>query len=139
MFDKYDPGTLVDQKATRPGETRKPTRQSRYNRDEMESLSPTTTKIKSGSSPLISEQVLAAMRDAGVVEAFLFGSVARGDYTDASDIDILVRFDEGVSFWAPIDLSLSLTQLTGRPVDVLTQIHPAFSKFIEPTLVPIEL
>lgn len=48
------------------------------------------------STALISDEFLALLRDHGVVEATVFGSVARGTVTPESDIDMLVTFDHPV-------------------------------------------
>jgi hypothetical protein len=38
-----------------------------------------------------------------------------------------------------LDLMVKLSRLTGREVDLLTDIHPVFEPYILPTLVPIPL
>ncbi len=51
----------------------------------------------------------------------LFGSVERDDFTDRSDIDILVEFDEGARVGlAFFSLEEELSQLFGRKVDLNT-------------------
>jgi len=50
----------------------------------------------------------------------LFGSVARGDDTDSSDIDFLVGFDEGSSLFDLMNLQDALEQLLGVSVDVVS-------------------
>ena len=73
------------------------------------------------------EAAIALLRDLsgelallGVTELYLFGSVARGDDTDDSDLDVAVRtvdpFDIGIDFRAR-DL---LVAHLARPVDVAT-------------------
>lgn len=51
----------------------------------------------------------------------LFGSVARGDATEGSDVDVYVEFEPGLrtydNFFALHEL---LGQLFGRPVDLVT-------------------
>jgi len=51
----------------------------------------------------------------------LFGSMARGDATDKSDIDLLVRFSEPRSLLALVRLQRELSAALGRSVDVLTE------------------
>ena len=48
----------------------------------------------------------------------LFGSVARGQATAASDIDLLVHFVEGASLLDQVGLKQKLETLLGCPVDV---------------------
>jgi len=52
----------------------------------------------------------------------IFGSVARGDARQNSDVDILVEFEPGaaIGFFAFARLQKSLSELVGRPVDLVT-------------------
>jgi len=63
----------------------------------------------------------ARLTELGVASLSLFGSVARGDSTDDSDIDLLVRFDGRASFDRYMDLKLFLEDLLGRRVDLVTE------------------
>jgi predicted nucleotidyltransferase len=51
----------------------------------------------------------------------LFGSIARGDDTENSDIDLLVKFSSRKSLLALVRLERELTSALGRKVDVLTE------------------
>ena len=51
----------------------------------------------------------------------LFGSTARGDATDQSDIDLLVKFNGRKSFLVLVRLERELTTAMGRKVDLLTE------------------
>ena len=59
--------------------------------------------------------------------ARLFGSAARGELTETSDLDFLVQmpgvapFDE---FMQMVDAQHRIEQLTGRSVDMVTQLRP---------------
>lgn len=57
-----------------------------------------------------------------IVEFALFGSVLRDDFSELSDIDVLVQFEPnnvpGLKF---VSMALELEELFGRPVDVLTR------------------
>lgn len=50
----------------------------------------------------------------------VFGSVARGDNREDSDIDFLVEFDRGRTLLDLIGLKLDLQELLGANVDVVT-------------------
>jgi predicted nucleotidyltransferase len=50
----------------------------------------------------------------------LFGSVARGEETPTSDLDFLVEFEPGSSLFDLLRLQDELTDLLGRPVDVVS-------------------
>lgn len=56
----------------------------------------------------------------------VFGSVARGQQRDISDIDILVKFDRGRSLFDLIGLKQDLEDLLGCEVDVISEggLHP---------------
>lgn len=70
---------------------------------------------------------LAAHRDAvrAVVAAHrasaprVFGSVARGEDLERSDVDVLVDFDDGASLLDEVGLRLALEDLLGIKVDVV--------------------
>jgi len=55
----------------------------------------------------------------GVRNVRVFGSVARGQDTDASDIDLLVDVDRGVGVVALAGLARELSDLLGAEVDVV--------------------
>jgi uncharacterized protein len=71
-------------------------------------------------------ETLAANRDEfsgmGVRQLFLFGSVARGEATDVSDVDILVEYEPGtrLSFFRLCDLRYRLEELLEARVDLVT-------------------
>ena len=50
----------------------------------------------------------------------VFGSVARGDNTDVSDIDVLVKFGKPVGMFKFIELEDYLSNLLGKRVDLVT-------------------
>ena len=57
----------------------------------------------------------------GVKRIGIFGSFARGEESEGSDIDILVEFDEGQkTFDNYMDLKYFLQDLFGRDVDLVT-------------------
>ena len=56
----------------------------------------------------------------GVTELALFGSFARDQATDDSDVDILVRFDKPATSDAFFGTQFYLEDLLGRPVDLAT-------------------
>jgi uncharacterized protein len=62
----------------------------------------------------------AELRDAGVKSLKLFGSVVRGEAGPESDIDILVEFSRPIGLLAFVGLKHRLSELLGRPVDLVT-------------------
>lgn len=75
------------------------------------------------------DEVLAALREHkadlalryGVVELALFGSVARDQAADQSDVDVLVRFDSPATSRRYFGVQFYLEDLLGRPVDLVTE------------------
>lgn len=55
-----------------------------------------------------------------VREAWVFGSVARGDDTPGSDLDLLIDLEPGTSFAEYVGLADDLSGALGCPVDVVT-------------------
>jgi predicted nucleotidyltransferase len=62
----------------------------------------------------------------------IFGSVARGDATENSDIDILVEFNKSIGLFEFIRLKKYLEEMTGCRVDLVTPdaLHPALRNSI---------
>jgi len=81
--------------------------------------------------------LLAAHRDEierfGVESLSLFGSVARGEGSDNSDVDLLVRFRETPSFSGYMKLRIFLEDLLGAKVDLVTEsgLREAVRPFVE--------
>lgn len=85
------------------------------------------------------EMVSAPMRRRGVVRAGVFGSVARGEAGEGSDVDFLVELEKGRSLVDLAGLRLDLFDLLGRDVDVATpnSLHPKLRERILGELVPL--
>jgi predicted nucleotidyltransferase len=75
----------------------------------------------------------AQLRRFGVGRISVFGSFARGEPNDESDVDILVEFEAGrKSFDNFMGLADFLEELFGRKVDLLTResLNPRFGHYI---------
>ena len=70
------------------------------------------------------------IRRFGVVELGLFGSYARDHANDASDVDILVRFEGPATSMRYFGVQFFIEDLLHRPVDLVT--HKALRKEIRP-------
>jgi uncharacterized protein len=57
----------------------------------------------------------------GARDVRVFGSVARGEENEASDVDLLVTLDPGRTLLDLARLEIRLESLIGRPVDVMTE------------------
>lgn len=62
----------------------------------------------------------ALRRDFGVRRLALFGSTARDEARDDSDLDLLVDFETGPTFDAYMDLKFFLEDHLGLRVDIVT-------------------
>ena len=69
----------------------------------------------------------------GVTSLALFGSFARDQATDASDIDILIRFDGPATSKSYFGVQFYLEDLLGRPVDLVTDkaLRPRLRPYVE--------
>lgn len=67
-------------------------------------------------------QHMSVLRDVYHVQAIgVFGSVARGEETLASDLDVLVEFSAPISFFKFLELEEYLSRVLGRKVDLVTK------------------
>ena len=66
------------------------------------------------------QDILSIAARHGAENIRVFGSVARGDETPDSDIDLLVDLEPGRSLFDLTRLISELSQLLGRKVDVVT-------------------
>ena len=67
------------------------------------------------------DAILACAREHGAPRVRIFGSLSRGEETEASDIDLLVRYAPDRSLIDHIALSQSLHRLLNVPVDVVSE------------------
>ena len=67
------------------------------------------------------ERLLNLCREYQVASLKVFGSVARGEEREDSDIDILVQFVRPVSLLTLVRLERELGALFGRKVDLVTE------------------
>lgn len=72
-------------------------------------------------------RITRTLKHHDVSRASIFGSFARGDAKDNSDLDLLVEFRGEKSLLDLVGLKLELEDSIGRSVDVLTYnaLHPA--------------
>ena len=66
-------------------------------------------------------EVLRLAAQYGATDVRVFGSVARGEADETSDIDFLVRMNPGRSVFDIGGLLMDLQDLLGRRVDVVTE------------------
>jgi uncharacterized protein len=84
--------------------------------------------------------ILALLRDQadiralGATSLYLFGSAARGEATETSDVDLFIDYDpDRFSFVELVRMRERLSHVLGRPADVTTRegLHPLLRTDIE--------
>ena len=78
------------------------------------------------------EEIIAVAKRYGASDIRIFGSVARGDSTEASDVDLIVRFEPGRSLLDHGGLLMDLRELLGIKVDVIDEeaMRPRFRQHV---------
>jgi predicted nucleotidyltransferase len=69
---------------------------------------------------ILSEHRAELYQQFGVKSLAIFGSTARNEATQTSDVDLLVEFDRPTGYFGLIRLQNHLEQMLGRPVDIGT-------------------
>lgn len=80
------------------------------------------------------------LRAEGVAHVFLFGSLARGEADEASDIDLFYDYDApGFSLIDVVRVRERLSDLLGARVDAMTRgsLHPLIRREVEAEAVQI--
>lgn len=72
------------------------------------------------------QKIVPILQENGVTRAALFGSFARGEQNDNSDLDILVEFGDRKGFFKFLGLQYALEDKLKRKVDLVTYkaLHP---------------
>ena len=91
----------------------------------------TIEEIKKKATPVFEEY--------GVEYAGVFGSVARGEDTEKSDIDLLVEIKKSIGIYEFIGLQQELEKILGKKVDLVSKgnIIPEFRNGIYQDLLPV--
>ena len=67
------------------------------------------------------DQIVQVASKHGANHVRIFGSRARGESTDTSDLDFLIDLEDGRTLLDLVRLKRELEELTARPVDVVTE------------------
>ena len=80
------------------------------------------------------QQHEAELKRLGVEHLYLFGSTARGDAREDSDIDLFFDHPEGsLGLFALMDVKEAATRILARKTDIMTRrsLHPVLRQQIE--------
>jgi len=78
----------------------------------------------------IKEITVPILKKYGVERASLFGSAARGEDTDTSDVDLLVSITRPMGVFEFMELQFALTEALKKKVDLVSE--RAVNKYIKP-------
>jgi predicted nucleotidyltransferase len=71
--------------------------------------------------PFDTDKLIEICRQNDVSKVSVFGSMARGEADDQSDVDLLVEFSKRKSLLALVALERQLSTALGKKVDLLTE------------------
>lgn len=85
------------------------------------------------------DEILEIAARYGAHDIRVFGSVARGDSTEKSDLDLLVRFEDGRSLFDQGGLLMDLQDLLQTKVDVIDEegMRPRFREHVSREAIPL--
>jgi predicted nucleotidyltransferase len=69
----------------------------------------------------INNKIVDYLRKYDPLKIGIFGSYARGEETEQSDIDILVEFKKQITLFDLGEIKYDLTELLNRQVDIVTE------------------
>lgn len=76
----------------------------------------------------------------GIIRLAIFGSIARDEFSDGSDLDVLIEFQDGqATLENYMELKFFLEDLFGCKVDLVTEtaLRKEFRPYVERDLIPI--
>ena len=88
---------------------------------------------------VIQKRIASILKRQGVIRAAVFGSVARGEAREDSDVDLLVELPKGKSLFDLVELKLDIEELLERKVDIGTfnSLDPLIRPYAEEDMVSI--
>lgn len=85
------------------------------------------------------DEIIALAKQYGASDVRIFGSVARGDAIESSDLDLLVRLEPNRSLFDLGGLLMDLRELLGIKVDVVSEgaLSGRFGQIVRREAVPL--
>lgn len=68
---------------------------------------------------LLKNNILGVISNYPVSKAAIFGSFARGDSTDHSDVDLLIETNKPVTLFQILQLEIEISEITRRKTDIV--------------------
>jgi uncharacterized protein len=84
---------------------------------------------------IIKKKILPLLKKRGVTKAGIFGSYARGEQTENSDVDILIEMKG--SLLDVVNLEIELREIIQKKVDLLT--YGAINKYLKEIIINDEV
>ncbi len=80
----------------------------------------------------VSQKIKPVLRENGILTASIVGSVARGEATKKSDLDLLITYKKTLSLLDLAGLQLKLEKKLNRKVDLISRnyLKPRIKKYI---------
>ena len=100
--------------------------------DQSPPLVPTLTMMRQGR-----REILAVAAKHGASNVRIFGSVARGEAREGSDVDLLVDMAPGCSLFDLAGLHIELEELLGCEIDIGTGVKPRMREHVAAEAVPL--
>ena len=87
----------------------------------------------------IRDIIIPILKEEGVLRSSLFGSYARNEATEKSDLDILIELPKGKSLLDLVNIENKVISKLGRDVDLITyaSVHPRLRENIEKDQIPL--
>jgi predicted nucleotidyltransferase len=82
----------------------------------------------------------ADLKRLGVERLYMFGSMARGEARDSSDVDLFFDYEKGrLGLFELMDVKEYTTSILGREADIMTRdsLHRTLRKKIEATAIRV--
>jgi predicted nucleotidyltransferase len=86
------------------------------------------------------KQCEAELKQLGVLHLYLFGSTARDEAAQLSDVDLFFDYERGqLSLYGLMDIKELAREALGHPTDIMTRssLHPALRDEIEASAVRV--
>ena len=82
--------------------------------------------------PFDEKKIIQYCKQNDAIMVGVFGSIARGEATEESDIDLLIRFSKKKSLLSLVKIEREIAHLINRKIDLITEA--AISPYLQETI-----